>query len=85
MKTLEDRVQYLIDLLEKCKEQLGYISESENDEDKKEGKEKEILKRLIQGDTSKQIPEQDSLIKLKLKALESKCNSNFNLSLKTLN
>jgi hypothetical protein len=32
--SLEDRVQFLIDLLEKCKTQLGYISDSESDASK---------------------------------------------------
>mmetsp|Transcript_14562 Transcript_14562/g.12819 ORF Transcript_14562/g.12819 Transcript_14562/m.12819 type:complete len:149 (-) Transcript_14562:73-519(-) len=30
LKSLEDRVQFLIDLLEKCKTQLGYISDSDS-------------------------------------------------------
>jgi len=56
LKTLEDRVQFLIDLLEKCKTQLGYISDTDSHTDKSKAKEAtSIHKRQVRITNNKYI------------------------------
>jgi hypothetical protein len=73
LKTLEERVQYLIDLLEKCKAQLGYISESESNNRKDQAIDTDISEERRENRRMKEIEQMgDSLGWIKKQVLKAK-------------
>ena len=63
LKSLEERVQFLIDLLEKCKAQLGYISDSDSNTNKskksiKHTIDKKFVDQYLNFESTKEVVEQ---------------------------